>query len=477
VDVTVLEKNEEVGGTWFENDYPGCRVDVPNHLYSYSFAQRRDWPQHFSTQATLLDYFRSCADELGLRDRIRLSTEVTRVEHRDEEGDWVVTTRGPDGAIEERRADVVVSAVGQLNRPSLPGFAGRDSFAGPWFHSADWDHSIDLAGRTVAVIGTGASGFQLIPEVAEQAERLLVFQRTPNWFMPAPDYHDDMAPETQWLFDHVPGYSEWYRFWLFWRLAEGALPAARVEPGWAGDPRAIGARSDELRAMLTAYLEYQFADAPELLAKVVPQYPPLAKRMLLDNGIWARTLTRDDVELIDDPIERIDPAGVVTADGVLHRVDVIVYATGFEASRFLMPMQVLGRGGADLHERWDGKAQAYLGMTVPDFPNLFCLYGPNTNLVANGSIIFFSECEVHYLLEAVRLLLADQRRSMDVRLDVYATYNAEVDAANAAMAWGVADVHSWYKNREGKVTQNWPFSLLEFWQRTRAPDPADFTWT
>ncbi len=477
VDHVVIEKNPEVGGTWLENVYPGCRVDVPNHLYSYSFAQRRDWPQHFSTQATLLDYFRRFADDHGIRDRIRFSTEVISATFDEATQQWQVAVSTPDGTTETLMADAVISAVGQLNRPKLPAIEGRDEFAGPWFHSARWDDTVKLDGQRVAVIGTGASAIQLIPEVADRAGELLVFQRTPNWFVPAPDYHDDISDETHWLMANVPNYSEWYRFWLFWRLAEGILPAAEVEPDWAGDPRSVGARSDELRTLLTMYLEFQFGDSPELLAQVVPQYPPLAKRMLLDNGVWPATLKRDDVHLITDPIERIAPDGVVTADGQLHPVDVIIYATGFEASRFLVPMQVTGRGGADLHERWGDDAHAYLGITVPDFPNLFCLYGPNTNLVANGSIIFFSECAVHYVLECLRLLVETHRRALDCRPEVEARYHEWIDAGNAKMAWGASDVNSWYKNDQGRVTQNWPFSLLEFWQRTRQPDPADYRLT
>jgi 4-hydroxyacetophenone monooxygenase len=476
IDHVIVEKNADVGGTWLENVYPGCRVDVPNHLYSYSFAQRRDWPQHFSTQATLLDYFQTFADDHDLRDRIRFSTEVASCTFDDERGQWDLSLVTAEGATETMVADVVISAVGQLNRPKFPAIEGRDDFAGASFHSARWDDSVKLDGQRVAVIGTGASAIQLIPEVADRAAELLVFQRTPNWFVPAPDYHADLSPDTLWLMDHVPNYSQWYRFWLFWRLSEGILPAAEVEPDWDGDPRSVGARSDELRQLLTMYLEFTFGDDPELLAQVVPQYPPLAKRMLLDNGLWSATLKRDDVSLITDGVARIQSDGVVTADGELHPVDVIIYATGFDASHFLMPMQVTGRGGADLHQRWDDHAQAYLGMTVPDFPNLFCLYGPNTNLVANGSIIFFSECEVRYILGCLQLLLADRHQSLDCRAEVCADYNRWIDAGNATMAWGASDVNSWYKNAAGKVTQNWPSSLLEFWQRTRAPDPADYTW-
>ena len=473
IGVVVFEKNEDVGGTWWENRYPGCRVDVPNHLYSYSFAQRDDWPQQFSSQAVLLDYFRRCCDELGLRELIRFGTEVLAAEFSDHDATWTLTIRNPDGSEETLAVNALVSAVGQLNRPSLPTIPGRETFAGSSFHSAEWDASVDLSGKRVAVIGTGASGFQLIPKLADEAAELLVFQRTPNWFLPTPQYTDDMTEPMLALYRTVPGYGSWYRLWLFWRLAEGALPAARVDPEWPAGGGSVSARNEELRGLLTLYLQSQFGDTPELLAHAVPDYPPLAKRILLDNGTWARTLKRDHVHLITDPIDEITTTGI-TAGGAHHDVDVIVYATGFQASRFLTPMRVLGRDGRDLHEHWDGDARAHLGITVPGFPNFFCLYGPNTNLVANGSIIFFSECTVGYILECVRLLLERHARALDCRVDAYEAYNARIDAWNKQMAWGASTVNSWYRNAAGRVTQNWPGSLLEFWEQTRTPDPAEY---
>ena len=473
VDVTVFEKNADVGGTWLENRYPGCRVDVPSHFYSYSFVARDDWPQRFSPQPVLLDYFRTCADSLDLRRHIRFETEVARATWRDDEAGWVVEVRDRDGNETSVVADVVVSATGQLNRPRLPDIPGRDSFAGPAFHSARWDHGVDLTGKRVAVIGTAASAIQLVPEVAAVAGHVDVYQRTPNWFMPTPDYHADVSAGMRWLLRHVPTYATWYRLALFWRLAEGALPAASVDPTWDGNGRSVSARNDFVRTMLTQYLEAQFSAAPELLPHVVPDYPPFSKRILLDNGIWASTLMQPHVDLVTDCIDEIVEKGVV-AGGVVREVDVIVYATGFHASQFLTPMRVTGVGGEDLHDRWGDDARAYLGMTVPGFPNLFCLYGPNTNLAANGSIIYFTECEVQYLLDAVRYLLERGAAALDCRRDVHDAYNAAVDEANSAMAWGAAAVNSWYRSSSGRITQNWPYSLREFWRRTRRLDPDDY---
>ncbi|MFZ6004339.1 MAG: flavin-containing monooxygenase [Actinomycetota bacterium] len=473
VDVIILEKDDEVGGTWYENTYPGCRVDVPNHFYSYSFAQSSDWPQFFSTQSVLLDYFRRCADDLGLRPHIRFGTEV--IEARFDEGDerWRVTTRGPDGNESTDTYEMVISAVGQLNRPKLPAIPGIESFAGPWFHSARWDHSVDLTGKRVAVIGTGASSAQLIPEIEGSVAELLVFQRTPPWLAPTPNYHDDLPGALRWLMHWIPDYSRWDRLVQFWRMHEGLLPAAVVDPEWPDQHRSMSMLNEMVRQLLTAHLETEFTD-PELREKMIPPYPPLAKRIVRDNGSWARALQQPHVSVHTEGIAEITDKGVRTVDGADHEVDVIIYGTGFTASEFLTPMRVIGRDGVDLHERWGGDARAYLGLTIPEFPNLFLLYGPNTNIVINGSIIYFSECEVHYVTEAVRMLLEGHHRSMDCKADVHDAYNERIDTANRNMVWGAAEVNSWYRNAKGRVAQNWPFSLLEYWQQTRQPNPDDY---
>ena len=474
IDHVVFEKNPAIGGTWFENTYPGCRVDVMNHVYCYSFMQKHDWPQYHSSQDVLLDYFTSCAETWHVPDRVRFDTEVTAAVYDDVTCTWTLELDTPDGD-QTLEANVVISAVGQLNRPKFPDIDGRDSFEGDWFHSARWNHELDLDAKRVAVIGTGCSATQFIPHVAEQASELTVFQRTANWLVPRPEYQQELPDELLWLFDHIPGFSNWYRMRLFWRTHEGALPALVVDPDWdRPTEQSVSALNQELRDLLTLYLELEFADRPDLLAKVVPTFPPGAKRVVVDDGTWARTLKRDNVSLLTDDIDCITPTGVRTADGVDHDVDVLIYGTGFEASHFLTPMKVVGRRGIDLHAHWDGNARAYLGVTSPGFPNFFYLYGPNTNIVINGSIIYFSECEVHFVTQCIRYLLEHDRNAVEVKAEVHDAYNERIDEGNLQMAWGVSGVNSWYKSESGRVAQNWPFSLLEFWEQTREVDPDDF---
>lgn len=471
---TIVEKNDDFGGTWLENTYPGCRVDNPNHNYSYSFAQRHDWPFFYSTQDVLLGYFRDCAESFGLRDTVRFRTEVRSATWSDERGTWSVGIVDADGREETLEANAVISAVGQLNRPLYPDIPGRDDFAGPAFHSARWDAGVDLRDKRVAVIGTGASAMQLIPEIAPLVGHLDVYQRTPAWMGPTPEYHDPVPAAHRWLYEHLPSYSEWNRFCIFWRMGDGALEGVRVDESWRDRPEAVSPANDFLRLMLTEYINAEFADRPDLQAVAVPAYPPGAKRMIRDNGVWAAALKRDNVSLQTARIDRITSSGIRTADGEDHPADVLIYGTGFQASKFLTPMKVTGRDGIDLHESWDGDARAYLGVTVPGFPNLFCLYGPNTNIVINGSIIYFSECGVRYILSCIEQLLRNGARALDVRKDVHDRFNEAVDAENRRMAWGASEVSSWYKNDLGRVSQNWPFTLLEYWERTRGANPSDY---
>jgi 4-hydroxyacetophenone monooxygenase len=471
--VHIYEKNADVGGTWLENSYPGCRVDVPNHLYSYSFAQSPHWPQFNSTQPVLLDYFRSCVAGFDLEGAISYRHEVEEAVWDEEKSVWTLRIRNADDVVTECEVNVVVSAVGQLNRPSFPDIPGLDSFEGQSFHSARWDDNVAFEGKRVAVIGSGASAVQFIPWLAERAAQLTVYQRTPGWILPIGNYHDDLPSNLRWILRHVPEFARWDRIALFSRLQEGLLPRTIVDPDWDLSSGSVSAANDEIRQGLTSYYALAFPD-PVFRAKVLPGYPFGAKRMIVDSGVYSNALQSPNVTLETEAIAAIAPSGVIMHDGRLVEHDIIVYGTGFQASRFLTPMRVVGRGGVDLHARWAGDARAHLGLTVPGFPNLFLMYGPNTNIVVNGSIIYFSECQAHYIAESLRLLLENDAAAMDCRPDVHDAYNVMIDTATRARAWGASDVSSWYKNEHGRVAQNWPFNLFEYWRRTREVDPDDY---
>ncbi|HTQ15169.1 MAG TPA: NAD(P)/FAD-dependent oxidoreductase [Rhizomicrobium sp.] len=470
----VIEKNPDVGGTWFENTYPGCRVDNPNHMYSFSFEPNHDWPYHYSTQDVLLAYFRRTADKHGLRRHIRFETTVEEARFDEKTAKWRVTVKDKAGQQEVLVADAVISAVGQLNQPRLPDIRGVGSFAGPAFHSAQWRHDIDLTGKRVAVIGTGASAFQFVPEIAPKVAEMKVFQRTPPWLGPTPDYHHKVGEGKKWLLEHAPFYGKWYRLWLFWMLTDGVYEFVKVDPAYNGPPGAVSSNSAMLREMLVMAIKPQTEAMPGLLDKIIPDYPFGGKRSLRDNGVWVEALKRSNVELVTAPIAEIDATGIRTEDGRHFDADVLIYGTGFHASKFLRTYKVHGRGGVELHARWAGDARAYLGMTVPGFPNFFMIYGPNTNIVVNGSIIFFSECSVRYIMGCLKLLAETGSATLEPRADVHDAFNEKVDAMNARMAWGVPQVTSWYKNEKGRVSQNWPFPLVDYWSATVKPDPKDF---
>ncbi|WP_380871633.1 monooxygenase [Sphingomonas sp. DBB INV C78] len=471
---TILEKNPEVGGTWYENTYPGCRVDSDNQLYSYSFEPNAHWPQHFSTQEILLEYFKGVVEKYDLRPHIRFGCKVEEANFDDDEETWTISFTDDEGSVEALTANIFVSAVGQLNVPRYPDIPGLADFAGPSFHSANWRHDVDLQGKRVAVVGTGASAFQFVPEIAPEAAHLDVYQRTPPWLLPTPHYHDPVSSGQRWLLANVPFYQNWYRFWLYWRTVDGMHHAVKRDPAFDGGGRAISAANAEFRAVLEGWITRQVSDTAKIGDHVVPRYPVGGKRALRDSGKWIKALERDNVELVTEPIAAVRPDGLEMTDGELRPADVLIFGTGFRASEFLSTYTIKGRNGVDLHQSWDGNARAYLGTMVPGFPNMFILYGPNTNLVINGSIILFAECSVGYMLQCLKTMIEHGERAIEVRQDVFDSYNARVDAANAQMAWGTEGVSNWYKNALGRVSQNWPFPTVDYWQATRRADPSDF---
>ncbi len=470
---TIIERSAEVGGTWHNNLYPGCRVDNPSRVYEYSFA-RHDWPQYFCSRSVLHDYFSRCATDFGLRPHIRFEHEVEGAEYDEASGTWSVRISDKHGVTNELKANAFICAVGQLNQPRLPDIEGRDDFEGPAFHTAQWDTSVDLTGKRVAVIGTGASAMQMVPEVAKQASEMVVFQRTPPWIYPTENYRTSVPDGEHWLINHVPYYARWYHFLLFWLDGEGLHASATRDLDWPHQEQSVSQANQDLRDFMIDSIKQVVGDDNALVETATPKHPPIGKRMLVDDGTWYRALMRDDVNLTTEPIERITPQGVLMKNGELHDVDVIVFATGFYAQRFMWPMDIKGKGGRDLREHWGDDPRAYLGVVAPGFPNLFCLYGPNTNIVVTGSTIFFSECGMHYILGCLKLLMEDGHSSLECRQDVHDAYNEIIDEGNLQVAWGAPNVRSWYKNKAGRVTQNWPFKLLEYWTRTKTTNPDDF---
>lgn len=471
---TVLEKNECVGGTWEENRYPGCGCDTPSHLYSYSFApDPTRWSRYYARRDEIHGYLDECAERHAVSEHVVLGTEVLRATFDTTSEKWRVDVRDDRGRVRTLTADAVISAVGLLNRPKFPALRGLRSFRGPVVHTARWN-GLDVAGRRVGVVGTGASAMQLVPAIADDADRLIVFQRSPQWAMPNPNYRRPVSDATRELFDELPFYAAWYRVRLHWLLGDRVHASLQVDPAWPHADRSVNPVNDSVRRFLTSYIEAELGDrCDDLLGAVLPRYPPFAKRMLMDNG-WFRTIARDDVDLVTSRIAKVVADGVVTGDGRHHALDAIVLATGFETLDFLRPMEIRGRSGRTIAAAWGEKdATAYLGITVPDFPNLFLMYGPNTNL-HGGSILFNSECQARYIVSLIGQMLDAGARTVECRRDVHDAYMSRVDEAHARMVWARSDVRTYFKNALGRVVTNTPWRLVDYWHMTRVADLDDY---
>lgn len=465
---TILEKNAGFGGTWLENSYPGCGVDTPNHFYCYAFNAKPDpaWTRQFSSRDEVLNYIETTAGKFALKDHTRFGIEVTALEFDETTNKWEITCKRNQGGGETLSADFVITAVGQLNRPVVPDIKGLASFKGPAFHSARWDHNVELAGKRVAIIGTGASAMQAGPTIADQVKSLTVFQRSPPWIMNNPNYRKPVSEGTRWVLNKVPFYSEWLRFQLLWASSDGFHHSLIKDPDWKGDDTALNATNAKMRADLRAYIREELEGDEELCAKVTPNYPPYGKRMLRDNG-WYKMLKRSNVTLVSCGVSEITEDAIISANGERHPVDVLVLATGFRASQILWPLKLKGRDGVKLSDIWgEDDARAYLGITVPKFPNFFMTYGPNTTLAHGGSIIFQIECQVSYIMQAIRQAIETNSTRIEVREDIHDRYNEEVDRLCSQMVWSHPRVRNYYMNAKGRVVAASPWSLLQYWQNT-----------
>lgn len=469
----ILEKNDEVGGTWWENVYPGAGVDTPNHAYSFSHGPRYHWSRFFALRDEIHDYIVKCADEFGVRSNIEFRCAATGATWHESAQTWAVQARRRDGSTFTLRAPVLVTAVGILNTPKVPDIPGLAGFIGKAFHSARWP-DVDLTGQNVAIVGTGATAMQLVPSLAGVAAELTVFQRSPQWIRPVAGYRDDMPAGTAILLDRMPFYQEWLRFSMFWRYGDGLLKSLYVDPDWPHPERAVNRRNDLHRAELTAFIMDELEGRPDLQTACLPTYPPFGKRILIDNG-WYQALRRPNVALVPSAVDRIEGAEVVAEDGTRRPADVLVFATGFDVSKLAATLDIRGRGGVCLADAWANEnPTAYLGMTAPNFPNMFCVLGPNSGLGHGGSTIFQSECQARYIAACLIEMTERKVTSMEVRQNAHDRYINAVDDEHAKLIWKHSGMTNWYRNAAGRITAIMPWRLVDFWHMTRQPDFDDY---
>ncbi|WP_456694617.1 flavin-containing monooxygenase [Aeromicrobium sp. P5_D10] len=453
-DLRLWERADSIGGVWRDNTYPGAACDVPSPLYSLSYEPNPDWSYRYARQPEILAYLRSTADKYGITPLVQLGRTVVAAHFDEDASNW--TVRFDDGSAQT--VDLLVSAVGQLSQPVLPPIPGIETFAGATFHSARWDHSVDLTGKKVAVVGTGASAIQFIPELTEQAAELVVFQRSASYIVPKPD--QSYGPRYRAGMRHIPGMLKGERA-TFWGVAE------QFSRGL--DDGTVAGKT--IKTIALTHLSAKIKD-PVLRAKLTPDYPVGCKRILFANTYYP-AIAKPHVDLVTDAITQITPTGVVTSNGSVHDVDVIIYATGFDTQEFLEPIDITGVGGQKLSAQWTDGARAYLGIYVPNFPNLFLSYGPNTNL-GGGSIIYMLEAQARHMRQSLDHLRNHRHRSVEVTEAAEEAYDREIQARLGRSVW--SHCNSWYRHASGRITSNWPGSTHPYAKRTRTLQPEAFAW-
>lgn len=470
----ILEKAAAVGGTWYNNRYPGLRVDVPSHAYSYSFVKGQDWSHLYAYREELETYFSKCCGDFGVSDHIRFGAEVVRADWIETERHWQVRVRASDGTEEKLKARALISAAGFFREPSIPQIEGAKCFAGAQFHAGRWRSDVELSGKRVGVVGNAATALQMIPPLAEIVDRLTVFQRSPSWTLVNPDYTRKLHPAERWATSHLPGYEDWMRTTVFNWPGDLGPEVMMIDPQWPQDGRATSPFNDFARQRAVASYQLHLADRPDLLEKLLPDYPLFTKRPTISDGFYFEALKRENVSLVTKSISRLTPTGIIDDGGGSHELDVIIYATGYKVQEFLSPMAIIGRGGIELHAYWNDRPGGYLGIVVPKFPNFFLMYGPGTNLGYNGNLIFNSELQATYIASCLRLLVEEDREVLEVREAVFEEYMERTGRELEKFVWSAPYGTTYFRNSTGRVTTNTPWSLLNMWTWTRNADPADF---
>ncbi|MBD62632.1 MAG: 4-hydroxyacetophenone monooxygenase [Gammaproteobacteria bacterium] len=466
----IYEKNISAGGTWYENQYPGARVDIANHFYSYSFEENPIWSEHFSKQSELLDYFKKCFYKYDIQEHTFFETEVVQMDFDEITKLWSVVVKKNGQEIIET-SNIVISCVGQLNHPKIPSISGIDDFQGNLFHSSRWPDKDVITNKHVAVVGSGASAFQIVPSIADSCKQLTIFQRSAPWMFPNPNYHSHVEEGKKWLLQNLPFYSRWYRFLLFYPGSDQLLNSLFIDPTWNGRDDSINEENDGMRELFTQAMLDQIYDK-SLIKKVIPDYPPFGKRMLQDNGAWLKSLHLSNVTLLSEEVRKIHSSGIISKGGELH-FDTIIFATGFRAQEYFFPIKING-GYGDFNDIYGDSPKSYLGITFSSLPNFFSMYGPGTNLAHAGSIIFNSECQIDYICSAIKYLIKNNLKMIKVKPECENEYQLKFDQRHQKMVWQHFKVSSWYQNSNGKVVTTSPWKLLEYWNWTNNFSESDY---
>ena len=471
----IIEKNEEVGGTWWKNRYPGVGVDTPSHFYSYSFEISPEWNHYHPHGADMRDYFRGVADKYDVRRNIRFQTIVHSLVFDEDAAVWNVTIEDlKTGKREVIKANAVFNAFGTTDRWSLPEIPGIDSFKGIITHSAGYDENIELKGKKVAVIGTGASSAQIVSTIAREVDELVVFMRTKHWVINNPEVTAEVPEPVKWALRYIPRYKEWFRFRVFWFAADGLYPNVVKDPAYPEDGISVSALNEGMRQYALLHMHHKLAGRPDLIEKLTPDFPIFSKRVVMDAG-WYDALLQPHSTLETAGIAEILPNGIRTNDGKEYDLDVIICATGFRAEPLVQELVIKGRDGHDLAVDWaDEEERAYLGTTIPGYPNYFLSTGPNAGPNHAGGINIVSESQVHYLIECLDHMIAQGARTIEVTDEAFLRHNKRIDDRMKHMIWTHPKSKSYYQNSKGRPVGPWPFRLVDFWNEMQAPVSGDY---
>lgn len=474
---TVYERRPELGGTWYINKYPDVRVDTTNFVFQYSFEKNYPWTEYFARAEEIKKYMLHVAKKYGVYDKIQFNSDLTKAAFDTETGTWKYTIARKDGSVEDLVSNVIVSASGLFSTPNKPNIPGLDSFEGTVVHTAEWTGDEDIDGKSVAVIGNGSTGVQLLQAIAKRASSVGVYLRTPQWISPRERYGEPISPESRWLLDTMPYYWNWYIYSML-AMGLGTQVLQEPDPEWQKKGGKVNERNDMFRASLTEYIRKQTEGRPDLFEKLVPEHAPMARRLIVDNG-WYKALQEDHVSLITEGIEKITPTGILTADGVERPVDVIVTATGYSVTQYLFPAKYHGVDGGTVEEQWEkygGGPRAYLSLTIPNFPNFFVLYGPNAQ-TRSGSNISWFENWARYTVQAIATLIESGKKSMEVREDVFWKYNNDLDELSEKLIWVVDDAskaRNYYVNEQGRQQVSAPWRVEDYYQYLEKVKPEDY---